>query len=683
MNRALLLICVLSIVKPLRAQSVPSIQKVDSMAALRALPIPTGSDSGQVELRGYDTVGDGGGGLFSWDATSAYVAPTGTTMNTAGTGYTAGSLLLVGTAPAYSTSLVYVSAVDSNGAITGYQLCPGSSYPALPSGAQATSARIGAGSGATFTLTGATLDDNGSYINPTSNTGAGRWRRETMVADPTNVNVRWFGAKCENIYTPTTDSLRAIEEAIWASPDDDYLPVQYPGAANSGHQKKVTVYLPGGPQNFGYSVSNTLYASAEMYWKGDGMGKSNLGFSVGRSFAQETWVIRYCYGSNTPGNANTTFDTGVSDLNIFAGGTNNAGLFFLGCNGSFIRNVAVNSTERSIYVDSGGVVIDNVRPTSTNTMGLELHGQQIEGTYWDVEHCNSTLSGRTASVFPTGTFGGFAALDGVVKPAILIQATVVHAGIITGETSPIIVLVNGADVTIESLSGNVYGSDTQLPDSCLARVWQSDNVAVRHFNNQSNATFPHGMVYDTRNDGSNRWNVQNFGYLGGRSSYSEGEDILRLGLYGNVYSVGDFGIYNHGVNVLNFSGPNVSASGAILAQSMYSNSTVDLGSSDGAYGLFLQGYDGGPEDVAGTDGRYRLQITSHANGNVTLYGTVTKTGWGIMKDNPVRALDVNGDAQVSGNVSCGTLNVRSLPTSPTGLSSGDIYRSGTTLMVVP
>ena len=667
-------------------------RKVDSIAALRALPIRPGTDSGEVDVRGYYNPGDGGGGLFFWDPADNYVAPTGATMDSAGSGYTTGSLLVVSAAKAYSPALVYVSAVNQHGAITAFQLCPGSSYATLPSGAQGTGSRLGTGSGATFTLTGSTLEDDGSRINPTGHTGPGRYRRVALLADPTIINVRWFGARCENIYAPTMDSLPCIQRAIWSAPDDDYLPAQYPGAGNSGHQKKLTLYFPGGPQNFGYSVSHTIYASADMYFKGDGLGKTNLGLTESTSSEAETWVIKYCYGSNSVGNANTTFDTGVSDLNLFADGINQAGLFFLGCNGGYIRNVAVVSSGRSIYVDSGGVVIDNIRPTSVNQEGLEIHGQQIVGDYWDVEHCNSVMTGRTASVFPKGTMLGFHDLGGQPVPAIFINAVNVQVGHITGETSPVVALIQGSDVSVESVSDNTCGADTDVPGACVVRIWDSDNVSVKHVNNQGLSNgynhFAHGEIYDTRDDGTNRWEVADGGTFGGRTSYSEQEDILHLHLYGNRLDVPGqpFGIYSKGVESLRFDGAgNVTTpGGSMFALGFYADSTVQIGGFNHPdYGLRLHGYDAGGVDRVGPDGRYRLQIGSLANGNYTAYGEITKTGWGIMKTDPGCALDVQGDAQVSGCMSCGTFNVRSLPTSAAGLSSGDIYRSGNALMVVP
>ena len=665
---------------------------MDTIDALRALPVPATGGSDEVEVRGYYRPGDGGGGLFLWDAASTYAAPAAATMHAAGSGYTTGSLLVVNAPDAYSASLVYVSAVNGEGAITACELCPGSSYSTLPAGAQPTSIRLGTGSGATFTLTGDTRDDGGSWINPTDHTGQGRYRRVALLADPTIINVRWFGAKCENTYAPTMDSLPCIQRAIWSAPDDDYLPVQYPGAGSSGHQKKLTLYFPGGPQNYGYSVSNTIYATADMYFKGDGLGKSNVGLTQSTRSAVETWVIKYCYGSNSVGNANTTFDTGVSDLNIFAEGATQAGLFFVGCNGGFIRNVAVVSSARSIYVDSGGVVIDNIRPTSVNAEGLELHGQQVVGDYWDVEHCNSVLSGRTASVFPKGTKLGFHDLGGQPIPAIFINATNVQVGHITGEISPVVALVQGADVNIESVSDNTYGADTDVPGACVVRIWDSDNVSVKHVNNQGLGNgynhFAHGEIYDTRDDGTNRWDVADGGTFGGRTSYSEQEDILNLHLYGSRLDVpGDsFSIYSHGVQSLRFDGAGnvVTPGGSVFASGFYADSTVQIGGfTNPAYGLRLHGYDAGNADRVGPDGRYRLQIGSVANGNYTPYGEITKTGWGVMKTNPTCALDVDGDAQVSGRASVGTLNVRSLPTSVTGLSSGDVYRDGDTLKIVP
>ena len=729
MRCILLLFVVLFWVGPLRAQSAPSIRgvstrtkthghlpssvagdttgaaaasdswpagaerKVDTMAALRALPVPTSTDSSEVDVRGYYCPGDGGGGLFLWDAGSNYAAPTGATMNAAGSDYTVGSVLRINAANTESASMVYVSAVNGNGAITAFQLCPGSHYTAFPSGALPTSLYTGTGSGATFTLTGSTLDDGGAWINPAGHAGLGRYRRVALMADPTIVNVRWFGAKCENIYAPTMDSLPNIQQAIWSAPDDDYLPAQYPGAGHSGHQKKLTLYFPGGPQNFGYSVSNTIYASAEMYFKGDGLGKTNVGLTEGTRSATETWAIKYCYGSNSPGNANTTFDTGVSDLNLFAEGTNQAGLFFVGCNGGYIRNVAVVSSERSIYVDSGGVVINNIRPTSVNQEGLEIHGQQIVGDYWDVEHCNSVLSGRKASVFPKGTVYGFHDIGGQPIPAILIDAQNVHVGNITGETSPVVVTIVGPAVSIDSVSDNTYGADTDVPGGCMVRIWDTDNVSVRHASNTQGfgngyCHWQHGAIYDTRSDGSNFWDVEDGGTFGGRTSYSEQEDILNLRLFGNRLDVPGypFGIYSKGVESLRFDGAGnvVTPGGSVFASSFYADATVQIGGfTNPAYGLRLHGYNAGSVDQVGPDGRYRLQIGSLANGNYTSYGEITKTGWGVMKTNPDCALDVNGDAKVSGRVSCGTLNVRSLPTSPTGLKSGDIYRGGNTLMIVP
>ena len=656
---------------PALAQTT-DVQTIDTVAALRALSPPAQDGIKQIDVRGYYASGDGGGGTFYWDGNFSFQRASAANLVAGGSGYAVGDEISVpGASGAYSVPLLTVATVGPNGTITGLTLNPGSAFTSVPSGTLPTGDYLSSGTGATVTLTAASVfDDGGGNICPDGYTGSGRWRRLALVEHPTFIDVRWFGAKCENIYAPTFDSLEPIQRAIWSAPDDDYLPVQPPGAAKSGHQKKCTLYFPGNSQNLGYSVSNTIYATPEMFFRGDNIGTSILSLTINSAFPTETWIIKYLYGSNSVGNANTSFDTGVSDMILVSDTcTNGAGLFFLGCNGGYIRNVAVNSKERSIYVDSGGVVINNIRPTSTNKEGLEIHGQQIVGDYWDAEHCNSTSTGRTATTFPSGTMRGGHDLGGTPIPAIWIDATNVHVGNITGETSPIVALITGPDVDISSVSNNTYGSDSAVAGACTVRVWETDNVRVAHHNNQGlgngTVSFAHGEIYDTRNDGSNAWTVEDGGTFGGRTSYSEQEDILNLRLFGKLDLYGSPSEVNsNGVAAmrfytgqLNLSELTVNTSGGLdsggynvgVSQGTYQGGLLSLGATGPSYGIRLSGFNNGADNV-GPDARYRLQIASVANGNYTPYGEITKNGWGIMKLNPQAALDVGGKANVDGDL---------------------------------
>jgi hypothetical protein len=58
------------------ALAVPLVQVLDSVAALKALPVPAGAVTYLV--RGFAAAGDGGGGFYWWDATSATADDGGT-----------------------------------------------------------------------------------------------------------------------------------------------------------------------------------------------------------------------------------------------------------------------------------------------------------------------------------------------------------------------------------------------------------------------------------------------------------------------------------------------------------------------------------------------------------------------------------------------------------------------------
>ncbi len=480
---------------------VGAVQKVDSVAALRALPVPTASDSGQVELRGYYSAGDGGGGSFYWDAAYTYLQPLTVTMGTGGSGYHVHDLLQVGGGTALSiasSTLVDVLSVDGNGAVLTYAVLPGSSYRVLPVGQQGTIITHAEGaahapSGATFAVASSKPDDGGLCICPTGYTGAGRWRR--LVDSNCVRNVLWWGAQFANIYGADVDSYDAINAAIASLPNIDFSGQDYPGAGRTGHQKRGEIYFPPHPidaANFGFEVRDTVYVSCSMTLRGEAK-KSRVAFTsnAAPSASAEKWVVRCLYS----GSSNETFFIDIIGL-IANGRRNNgnpgsSGVYYIGCNGGKMTDCGVETVGlRGFLIDSAGCYLNNLLTGDVlRGPGLTATGQQIVAGYLDIEHVNyaQALGGSSTTIYYDPSDG-----NNDPYPAVLLSCSGSHFALITTEASPLPLKFQGSpNTTVETLVCNTYDylrSEQATPATAsIVKAYNSDHIAVHSLLEQGDA----------------------------------------------------------------------------------------------------------------------------------------------------------------------------------------------------
>ncbi len=526
-----------------------------------------------------------------------------------------------------------------------------------------------------------TPDDGGASIQPTGDTGPGRW---LLAWDHNRANVRHWGARLTDAYAPTFDSLAAINAAINALPAADYNPIFPPGAGSGGHIRKGIVYFPGGGQNQAYAVTGTVYGSADLRFEGDDYDQSCLSLWPGTATNMSlppTYVVKVCYSlQNTvaEGNPNETFFSEIKHLSILSGSgnPNSIPLYYVGCNGNGIDHVRVEGALQDAVICANSLAIDHL----TSGAATSQTGVTVQGSYgltchnWDIEHSNMVGNTPVGSV-PTAT----SHLDpgtGMPYPAIRVTGCSGCAwDTISTESSAIsFELIGSSYITAMLIHGNPNCDGLNLvnvPGAADVNIHgAAEGIAIAGIYNG-----PTGGVPNVIDTSTGVWpetgggHTRNLTFTGtaARTSYYQDTHFQHA-------SADHFSASVASIATL--------VSGGIYASTNHTqDGSVYLGSTEGDYGAVLHGYYHG--DRAGSDGRYRFQFQNLWNGNSASYGTITKDGWGILKDSPTAALDVNGSAQVSGAVSCGTLNVRSLPTSATGLASGDIYRSGTTLMVVP
>ena len=111
------------------------------------------------------------------------------------------------------------------------------------------------------------------------------------------------------------DSLPAINAAIAALPNLDSLPVVFPGAGYTGHQKAGALFFPSAPVNLGYLVGNEVLISGGMELGGDAGAAIQFLPGAANEAAREKFVVRVVYTSGF-GQPNTTFGTDVHDLSL-------------------------------------------------------------------------------------------------------------------------------------------------------------------------------------------------------------------------------------------------------------------------------------------------------------------------------------------------------------------------------
>ena len=505
---------------------VGAVQRAATVSDLRAISVPDATVSGSVNLRGYYASGDGGGGEFYWDPAYSYHQVTGVTMASAGTAYHVHDLLTLAGGTTYSAAIVDVLTVDSNGAITSFAVLPGSSYGALPAGAQAVSlysavANNPTGNGATFAVSTSKPDDGGMCINPNGYTGPGRWRRR--LTDDQSRNVLCWGAQFSNIYGTQIDSLDAINAAIASLPNVDFSPQQYPGAGNSGHQKGGTIFFPPAAKDYAFLHRDTIYISCKMRAIGV-KDQSAIGFlnNAVPSAAQEKWALQCLYS----GTSNETFFTDVIGLTAYGGSdrgnAGSSGIFYVGCNGGkYLDCNNFTIALRGHYIDSAGCYFNNLRTFEVDRgPGLTITGQQAVGGYVDIEHVNGT-----GTLIDPG--------DGLGDPypaVLFINAVSCHLQQITTEGSGLSVkLLNSPNTIVESLTTNTLDSlRMAMANPATASpvlIYQSDHVAFNAIEEQGGANWTY-FVKDS-NSGFGTISVPG-DQIGPRSSYCQTRNFLRL-----------------------------------------------------------------------------------------------------------------------------------------------------------
>ncbi len=530
---------------------VAAIQKADSMAALRALPEPTATDSGQVDLRGYYAPGDGGGGSFYWDPAYTFLQPLTVTLGAAGSGYHVHDLLQLGGGTAFSAALVDVLSVDANGAILTFAVLPGSSYGALPVGAQATTVFHAEGAahapaGATFAVATSSFDDGGACVCPTGYTGAGRWRR--MLGENLARNVLWWGAQFANVYGADVDSYDAINAAIASLPNGDFSAQDYPGAGRTGHQKRGEIYFPPDPldpANFGFEVRDEIYVSCTMSLRGE-INKSRVAFvgNVAPSTAQEKWVIRCLYS----GSSNESFYTDIIGLvangRRHAGNPGASGIYYIGCNGGRLIDCVVNEVGlRGYYVDSAGCYLNNLRTDDVlRGPGLTVTGQQVVAGYLDIEHVNyaQALGGASTTIYYDPSDG-----NNDPYPAVLLNCSSSHFALITTEESPLSIKFSTApNTTVATLHANTsdYLRTQQASPltASLVKAYNSDHISVVDIEEQGNAQWANFVI--DNNNGFGTFLYPGDG-IGARGSYIQREhisslDVSQLLVYSSTFKGG-------------------------------------------------------------------------------------------------------------------------------------------------
>ncbi len=540
---------------------VGSVQKIDSIAALRSLAIPLAADSGRISLYGYYVAGDKLVRDYYWDATST------------------------------------------------------------------------------------ATDDGGSIINPTAHTGAGRW---VMVWDHNRADVRDWGAQITNIYSPTFDSLTAINAAINALPAHDFTNIIGPGAGAGGHVRAGIVYFAGCGPNFGFAVSGTIYASSNLRLEGDNYDQSKIALmpnAATNMAVAPTYVVWFCE-NQTANEPNQTFFSEVCHLGIYSGvnNPNSIPLRYVGCNGNGINHVILNGSLQNALIIANSLAIDHLTSLSSTTQT----GVTIQGSYgltchnWDIEHSNyrgtttvngtATLSGNvdpnTNLYYPAVRIAGS---SGCVWDTISTEASAISVEIY--DSSYIKIGVIHANPNCDGIALNNGAANLNIHGTV-------EGVAVDCIYNGPTGGVPN--IIDTSGGvwtdvGGNHARSINYTGTAGRCSYYQDVHFERAS-FDNIVA--------NNLTATTVIGNTVYASDS----AQYLNGNLFIGSSNPTYGMILNGYYGGATDNVGPDGRFRLSLRSIWNGNSTLYGTIDKNGWGIMKDNPICALDVNGSAAVSGSL---------------------------------
>lgn len=262
---------------------IPSIQldaqkigTVATIADLRALVNPQGT----IEVLGYYSPGDGGGGLFRWDGESLDASTPIQTWHTiesfqiasGGTNYTVGDRLRASTGTSVGRNARAIVTGVNNGAITSIAMYDDGIYTIIPDSWKTNNllrnitVNNTAASGASINLITkqvAITGNDGVVVIPQSNPATGRWKR--LYSE--SVNVLWFGARRAETGGTESDALInvcAFNNALSVSsnvhvPNGLYwCDFHVSGYDSSSNQTHGTIFLPEGSSLIGENKNRTI-----------------------------------------------------------------------------------------------------------------------------------------------------------------------------------------------------------------------------------------------------------------------------------------------------------------------------------------------------------------------------------------------------------------------------------------